>query len=81
MIDSVYRLSDQALLVHLRETINAATTRRAIAGSVRQLLAETLSEMIAERLVSTDLSPEQIVALSHVSPDAMPARVVPANRP
>lgn len=63
------KLTDDALLTHLRDTIAAVQARQPLKPVLRHVLAETLAEEKAEMLAGSDLSPERIAALSHVDPD------------
>jgi hypothetical protein len=69
------RLTDAALLTHLRDTIEAVRARSSLAPDLRQILAAHLTELKVEMVAGTDMTPEAILALCEVSPDASAAIV------
>lgn len=64
------RLTDERLIVTLRDAIEATRCRPRLKTELRRLLADVLSEIKAEMICSSNLTPEQIAAESIVAAGA-----------
>lgn len=62
------RLTDERLIVAIRDAIAAAAGRPKLKAELRRVIADTLSEFKAEMIVGANLSAEEIAAESMVDP-------------